>query len=77
MIIFRILWVMAVIVALLGAAFFFIGIADGTVSSFNIVLWAAVLAAMLTVPGVLYALFLLVAVTSGCALELTCRTGGS
>ena len=87
MIIFRILWVIAVIVALLGVAFFFIGIADGTVSSFNIVLWAAVLAGLAavvfgsraltaragcrgrsaagSVPGLLYALFLLVAVTSG------------
>jgi len=90
MIIFRVVWAIAVIVALLGVAFFFIGIADGTVSSFNIVLWAAVLAglavvvfgsralskrgqvaaaavlaAVLAVPGVLYALFLLAAVTSG------------
>jgi hypothetical protein len=90
MTIFRIVWVVAVIVALLGVAFFVIGIADGTVSSFNIVLWAAVLAglaavvfgsralnrrgqvaaaavlaAVLAVPGLLYALFLLVAVTSG------------
>ena len=87
MIIFRVVWAIAVIVALLGVAFFFIGIADGTVSSFNIVLWAAVLAglavvvfgsralskrgqvaaaavlaAVLAVPGVLYALFLLAAV---------------
>jgi len=87
---FRIVWGIAIIVALVGVAFFFIGIVDGSVSSFNIVLWIAVLAGLaavvfgsralarkglvpaacvlagvLAVPGLLYALFLIVAVTSG------------
>jgi hypothetical protein len=90
MIFFRIVWGIAIIVALIGVAFFFVGLADGSVSSFNIVLWAAVLvglavvvfgsralskkghlaaasvlAASLALPGLLYALFLFVAVTSG------------
>ena len=90
MVFFRIVWGIAIIVALVGVAFFFIGIADGSVSPFNIVLWtvvlaglaavvfgsrvlsnkghlvpACVLAAVLAVAGLLYALFLLVAVTSG------------
>jgi hypothetical protein len=90
MIFFRIVWGVAILVALIGAAFFFIGLADGSVSSFNIVLWmavlvglaavvfgsralskkghlvaASVLAALLALPGLLYALFLLVAVRSG------------
>jgi len=81
---------MAVIVALVGVAFFFIGVADGTVSGFNIVSWttvlpgltaivlgsrvlanrgqlkaACVLAAALALPGLLYALFMVIAVTSG------------
>src|SRR5207247_2608749 len=41
---FRIVWGIAIVVALVGVAFFLIGIADGSVSSFNIVLWIAVLA---------------------------------
>jgi hypothetical protein len=90
MIFFRIVWSIAVIVALVGVAFFFIGIADGTVSTFNIVLWVGVLAGLtvvvfgsralaskghvpaacvlsgaLALPGLLYALFLIVAVTNG------------
>jgi hypothetical protein len=90
MMLFRIVWGIAIVVALVGVAFFVIGIADGTVSSFNILLWMAllagvaavvfgswalrrkghiapaiVLAAVLAVPGMLYALFLVVAVTSG------------
>ena len=40
---YRVVWGMAVIVAAIGVAFFFIGVADGTVSSFNIVLWIALL----------------------------------
>lgn len=40
---FRILWGVAVVAALVALAFFFIGIEDGTVSSFNIMLWLALL----------------------------------
>lgn len=40
---FRVLWGVDVIAALIGVAFFFIGLGDGTVSSFNIVLWLALL----------------------------------
>lgn len=40
---FRILWGVDVVAALVALAFFFIGIEDGTVSSFNIMLWLALL----------------------------------
>ena len=43
MIFFRIVWAVDFMVALIFVAFFFIGIADGSVSSFNIVLWLAIL----------------------------------
>jgi hypothetical protein len=43
---YRVLWSVAVIVAAIGVVFFFIGIGDGTVSSFNIVLWVALLAGL-------------------------------
>jgi hypothetical protein len=49
MIFFRIVWGIAIIVALIGVAFFFIGLADGSVSSFNIALWMAVLAGLAAV----------------------------
>jgi hypothetical protein len=90
MIFFRIVWGIAAIIALVGWAFFFIGLADGSVSTFIIVLWTAVLAGLtavvfgsralaskghvvaagvlagvLVVPGLLYALFLIVALTGG------------
>jgi hypothetical protein len=41
---FRVLWGIDLVVAAIAVAFFCIGIADGSVSSFNIVLWVAVLA---------------------------------
>jgi ABC-type microcin C transport system permease subunit YejB len=41
---YRILWGIDLLVALIALAFFAIGIADGTVSSFNIALWLAILA---------------------------------
>jgi multisubunit Na+/H+ antiporter MnhF subunit len=44
---FRILWGVDVVAALVALAFFFIGIEDGTVSSFNIMLWLALLGAVL------------------------------
>ena len=43
MTLFRVLWGIDVLAAAIAVAFFFIGIADGTVSSFNIVLWVALL----------------------------------
>ena len=44
MIVFRIAWAIDVMVALVLVFFFVIGIADGSVSSFNIVLWIGTLA---------------------------------
>ena len=46
MVLFRIVWAIDIMVALILFAFFFIGIADGSVSSFNIVLWLAILAGL-------------------------------
>lgn len=46
---FRMLWWIDVIAAAIAVAFFFIGIADGSVSSFNIALWAALLAGIAVV----------------------------
>ena len=43
---FRILWGVDVVAALIALAFFVIGIHDGTVSSFNIMLWIALLAGL-------------------------------
>lgn len=40
---FRILWGVDVVVALVALAFFFIGIEDGSVTSFNAMLWLALL----------------------------------
>jgi hypothetical protein len=46
MVLLWILWAIDIMVALVFFAFFFIGIADGSVSSFNIVLWLGVLGAL-------------------------------
>jgi ABC-type microcin C transport system permease subunit YejB len=46
---YRILWGIDLLVALVAFAFFAIGIADGTVSSFNIALWLAILAGITAV----------------------------
>ena len=43
---FRILWGIDVVAALIALGFFVIGIEDGTVSSFNIMLWLALLAGL-------------------------------
>jgi hypothetical protein len=40
---FRVLWAINLMVALVFAIFFVIGLADGSVSSFNIVLWLGIL----------------------------------
>ena len=40
---FRILWAIDALVAAVFVVFFFIGIADGSVSSFNIGLWVVIL----------------------------------
>jgi hypothetical protein len=47
--VFRILWGIDVLVALTALAFFAIGIEDGTVSSFNIMLWIALLGGLAVV----------------------------
>lgn len=87
---YRITFALAALVAAIAVAFFVIGLADGSVSSFNMVLWfgllafvGAVLAAgtwlrsrgrnksaiavlsLLALPGLLYALFILLVVSSG------------
>lgn len=49
MILFWIFWGIDAIVALIALYFFFIGIADGSVSSFNIALWFVLLAALAAV----------------------------
>ena len=46
---FWILWGIDAIVGAIAVAFFFIGIADGSVSSFNIALWLVILAALAAV----------------------------
>ena len=43
---FNVVWVVDVMVALIAVFFFFIGIGDGSVSSFNIALWLGLLAAL-------------------------------
>jgi hypothetical protein len=43
---FRMLWGVDVVAALIALAFFVIGIDDGTVSSFNMMLWIALLAGL-------------------------------
>lgn len=49
MALYRVTWGVAVIVAAIGVAFFAIGIADGTVSSFNIAIWIALLGGLAVV----------------------------
>ena len=49
MILFWIFWCIDAIVALIALYFFFIGLADGSVSSFNIVLWLVLLVVLATV----------------------------
>ena len=90
MVLYRLLFALAAGVAAVLGAFFLIGIADGSVSSFNIGLWSGTLAAVagilagghllrarghaalasallaiLAVPGLLYALFVLLVIVSG------------
>ena len=43
---FRLLWWFDALIAAVFVAFFFIGLADGSVSSFNIVLWSVILLAL-------------------------------
>lgn len=49
MLFFRIVWGIDVILLLIAAAFFFLGIADGSVSSFNIAIWTLLLGGLATV----------------------------
>jgi hypothetical protein len=46
---FRVAWLVDVVAAAIGVGFFLVGIADGTVSSFNIALWLALLAGLAVV----------------------------
>ena len=48
---FRTLWWFDALIAAIFVFFFFWGLADGTVSSFNIVLWLAILAGLAGVPA--------------------------
>ncbi|MEP6943090.1 MAG: osmoprotectant transporter permease [Betaproteobacteria bacterium] len=49
MIAYRILWGIDVLTALAALGFFLIGVADGSVSSFNITLWLGLLATLAAV----------------------------
>lgn len=51
MLLFRILFGFDSLVALVALYFFVVGLADGSVSSFNILLWLALLAGIATVLG--------------------------
>ncbi|HKR06862.1 MAG TPA: osmoprotectant transporter permease [Bacteroidia bacterium] len=51
MILFRILWVIDAIVALIVLYFFIIGLGDGSVSSYNSTLWGGILAALAGILG--------------------------
>jgi hypothetical protein len=48
---FRILWGFDALIAAIFLFFFFWGLADGTVSAFNIVLWLGILAGLAAVLG--------------------------
>ncbi|GAB3501506.1 osmoprotectant transporter permease [Emticicia fontis] len=90
MILFWIFWGIDAIVALIALYFFFIGLADGSVSSVNMSLWlvllgalaailfgtlalkaagnllfAKILAGVLAIPAILFALFFLILIASG------------
>ena len=43
---FKILWSIDAVIALIFIVFFFIGLVDGSVSSFNMVLWLVILSAL-------------------------------
>lgn len=51
MIFFRILWGIDAVVALVVVYFFFVGIGDGSVSSFNMGLWLLILSVLAIVLG--------------------------
>ena len=50
MILFGTLFALNVAVALVAFAFFIIGLADGTVTTFNILIWAAMMGVLFSVP---------------------------
>ena len=87
---FRILWAINALIGAIALLFFFWGLSDGSVSSFNIGLWATLLAALAAViggslwlksigrrrmgvsllmlfalPGLLYAVFMVIVLASG------------
>jgi hypothetical protein len=51
MILFRLFLVAAIAVLLIALSFFFIGIGDGSVSSFNMTMWLALLGALIASVG--------------------------
>ncbi len=51
---YRVFFAVDAIALLIAAYFFFVGIGDGSVSSFNIVLWFTVLAGIVAILGVGY-----------------------
>lgn len=54
---FWILWIFDALIALVAVYFFIVGLSDGTVSSFNIKLWLALLAGLAIVLGGSYWLY--------------------
>lgn len=87
---FWILWAIDALISAIALYYFFVGLADGSVSSFNIGIWIALLAALtvimagsvwlralghpvlgavlllfLAIPGVMFALFMLLVIFSG------------
>jgi len=49
MMFFRILWIIDVALGIMAAVFFVMGIGDGSVSSFNIVMWLLLLAVLASI----------------------------
>jgi hypothetical protein len=50
MILFGVLFALNVAVALVAFAFFLIGLADGTVTTFNVLIWGAMLGVLFSLP---------------------------
>jgi hypothetical protein len=50
MVLFGVLFAINVVVALVAFGFFVVGLADGSVTTFNILIWAALLGTLFSVP---------------------------
>ena len=48
---FRVLWAIDALTSVIALSFFFVGLADGSVSSFNMGIWIALLSALAVVLG--------------------------